>query len=119
MKIRSFVFVACFGLLSTAFAENHHFHASAETNETTFAPGPCEIEIVNDSFDDINIYGRFDDGTYLVPFTMKRWGEPNYISLFYYNSCHAGMDFYIETVDGKHKYNGFTPVGKTIRIKSY
>ena len=128
MNIRSLLFVASLGLLSTGFAENtnnHHFHAKAKTsavapaNQNAMAPGACEIEIINDSFDNINVYGRFDDGSTMPPFSMEYWGKPHYVSLFYYGTCHTGMDFYIETVNGKHKYNGYTPVGKTIRITTF
>jgi len=122
MKIRSLLFVACFSLLSTGFAETHHFHAKANENASAnqrVFPGSCEIEIINDSFYDLNVYGRFDDGSLMAPFAIKHWAKPHYVSLFYYGTCHAGMDFYIETSDGVHKYNGYTPVGKTIKITTF
>lgn len=123
MKLKSLLFLSCLCMLPTAFADNVHFHPKANANEaralTAKSPGLCDIEIINDSFDDIRIYGRFDDGTPLIPVVLKHWGGTYNVSLYYYGACHQGMDFYIETVDGKYKYNGFTPVGKTIRIKSY
>ena len=124
MKLKSLMFLSCLCFLPSAFASNNHlFHPKANSNETSLptpkSAGVCDIEIINDSFDDIRVYGRFDDGSALIPFVIKHWGAPIYVSLFYYGACHLGMDFYIETTDGKHKYNGFTPVGKTIKIKSY
>ena len=125
MKLKCIVFACFFSMLSISFAENRHYYPQVKTSEITSAnqnlnyPGVCDIEIINDSFDDINVHGRFEDGTYLIPFVIKHWGEPQYVSLFYYGSCHQGMDFYIETVAGKYKYNGFTPVGKTIKITNF
>jgi len=125
MKKTIFIFLCGLGLLSPVFADVAHEHLHDKANETisggqkALISGTCEIEIINNSFDDINIYGRFEDGTYLTPFIIKHWGVPQTVSLFYYGSCHLGMDFYIETVAGTYKYNGFTPVGKTIKINGF
>jgi len=125
MKKNIFVILCGLGLLSQGFADVPHQHSNAATNgstsagQNTIVPGACEIEIVNNSFDDINIYGRFEDGTYLTPFIIKHWGVPQTVSLYYYGSCHQGMDFYIETAGGNYKYSGFTPVGKVIKINGF
>lgn len=107
-------------LLSPAFADPIHQHPQAKPDALKALPfGSCEIEIVNNTFDDIYVYGRFDDGTYLAPFTIKHWGAPQFVSLFFYGYCHLGMDFYIETAGGNYKYSGFTPVGKTIQVGGF
>ena len=89
------------------------------TSETakTMGSTDCMITIKNNGIYDVRVYGRFDDGTYLTTFTIP-WLKDDiaYVSLYYYGYCHGGMDFYIDTVNGKYKYNGYTPVGKTITI---
>lgn len=123
MLLKTVLFIYAICSLSVGFAQNHDVHQNAKelnsSNANVTSPGICDIEIINDSFDDIRVYGRFDDFTYLNTFTMPHWGTPQYVSLFYSGFCHPGMDFYIETIEGKHKYNGFTPVGKTIKISSW
>lgn len=123
MKKNIFIFLCGLGLLSPALADSTHQHlqtkSESNSNVQTLLPGACAIEVVNNSFDDIRVYGRFEDGTYLTPFIIKHWGAPQSISLLYYGSCHLGMDFYIETVAGNYKYSGFTPVGKIIKISGF
>lgn len=88
--------------------------ASAKTMGAT----DCLITIRNEGIYDMVVYGRFDDGTYLNTFTLPWFGSyVTYVDLYYYGYCHGGMDFYIDTTDGTYKYNGYTPVGKTIRVK--
>jgi hypothetical protein len=125
MKLKSLLFLSCLSVLPTAFANDVHYNPSVTDSEkqsiahNTMAPGPCEIEIINDSSYDLMVYGRFDNNLYLIPFLLKYWGAPQRISLYYNNVCHLGMDFYIETTSGTVKYNGYTPVEKTIRVKNY
>lgn len=78
----------------------------------------CLITVRNDGITDMVVYGRFDDDTYLTTYTLPWLGDYiSYVSLYYYGYCHGGMDFYIETSSGTYKYNGYTPVGKTVRVK--
>ena len=125
MKLKSLLLLSCLCFLPASFAGNIHFNPQiTETEKQSIAnqlgaPGPCQIEIINNSSYDLMVYGRFDNDVYLIPFLMKYWGASQYVSLYYNNFCHLGMDFYIETTDGKVKYNGYTPVGKTINIKNW
>ncbi len=100
------------------FSKKYNQQILSSSSQASFA-GTCEIEIINDSYDDLVVYGRFDDNNYMMPFNIPWRDAPHYVSLFYNGYCHQGMDFYIETTSGKLKYNGFTPVTKTIRISSW
>ncbi|VEG92425.1 hypothetical protein [Legionella spiritensis] len=125
MKLKSLLFVCCLGLLSAAFADNRHIHPQAKEKDVKSSvknamyPNYCEIEIINDSYDGVNVYGRFDDGSYLDAFSIRRYEAPHYISLYYYGYCHSWMNIYIDTFSGYHVYSGYTPVNSTIRIVPY
>ena len=127
MKLRSLVFGFCISLCSFGFAANQHLHPQANSNDTTSAstekkvgfPGYCEIEVINNSYDNVRVYGVFDDGAGLAPFNVYSFESPHYISLYYYGYCHAGMNLYVDTWSGYHIYAGYTPTGSTIRIVPY
>lgn len=125
MKLRSLLVGLCVSLCSTVFAANHHFHPQAtnsdnKTTEKKVAwPGACEIEIINNSYDDVRVYGVFDDGSSLTPFNIYSYESPHYISLYYYGYCHSGMDLYIDTWRGYHVYADYTPRGSTVRVVPY
>jgi len=78
----------------------------------------CLIKISNDSHDDIMVYGTFDDGAILEPFIIYAYETPHFISLFYYNFCHAGMDIGINTLSGLNLYHDYTWVNSRLRIVS-
>lgn len=131
MKLKAFVFVCLLGLGSPLFAaENKHVHTDAPAQATPATteqskavsanklgwPGYCEIEIINHSYDDVRVYGVFDDGIALQPFNVYSYESPHYISLYYYGYCHDGMDLYIDTLYGSHVYAGYVRRYSTIRI---
>ncbi|WP_028387754.1 hypothetical protein [Legionella fairfieldensis] len=128
MKLKFLLFVCCLGLFSFASADNRHVHPKADikgnTNNKSAAkgarwPGFCEIEIVNYSYDDVRVFGKFDDGTTLEPFVIYRYGydTPQTISLYYYEYCHSGMNLYIDSINSGYRlYAGYTPVQQTIKI---
>lgn len=127
MKIKSLVLLLALGLGQTALASNNiHSHPSVQANPATAAakkammPGYCEIEIINDSNAPILVGGRFDDGSYLPQFSMYPHEIPQYITLYYGNYCHAGMDIYISNaISGAPIYSGYTYTGATVRIVPY
>lgn len=124
MKLKSFLFLLCFGLATSVFATKHmHPKANAETSSSAKKsiqfPGYCEIEVINDSFEDVRVYGIYDDGLVLPAFTAYSFGAANYISLWYYGYCHAGMHLYVDNWRGQHLYSGYTPVGTTLRVITY
>lgn len=131
MKLRSAILGFCLSLCFSAFASNVHMHpqsatdtkniqvSAAQTPEMKW-PGYCEIEIINNSFDDVRVFGVFDDGVSLEPFNVYSFGPAQYITLVdYWGYCHAGMDLYIDTFSGYHVYSGYTPRKTTIRVVPY
>ena len=89
MKLKSLIFGLCISLCSSVFASNQHTHPQANNsdNKTTEKSAAwadyCEVEVINNSFSDLRVYGVFDDGSSLIPFTVYSFGAPQYISLYY------------------------------------
>lgn len=124
MKLKSWVALLCLSVLSSAFAGEVRLHpkAAQEGNQSTQKgmvwPGACEIEIANQSRQDVVVFGAYDDGMTLQPFRMYGFDTVR-VSLFYYGYCHAGMNLYIDTVSGYNVYAGYTPVDSTIYVVPY
>lgn len=125
MKFKTLAFAFLMGLSAPLFAANQHFHTSmpapvvadgVNAQNKMGWPGYCEIEIINHSYDDVRVYGVYDDGVGLAPFTIYSYESPHYISLYYYGYCHSGMDIYIDTLYGAHVFSGYVPRYTTIRI---
>ena len=120
MKLKSFLFVLCFSLFTNVFAANNHLHPKADAvdkksiSKNLTYPGYCQIEVINDSFTDVNVFGTFDDGT-SINFNIYRYESPHYISLFYYSYCHSGMYLTVTSSFGA-VYSGWTNVNSTIRV---
>ena len=120
MKLKSLLFVLCFSLFTNVFAVNVHINPKADSaDKKTIAkgvtyPGYCQIEIINDSFTDVSVFGTFDDGS-SIGFDIYRYEYPHYISLFYNFYCHSQM--YI-TIQSPYYtvYSGWTNVNSTIRV---
>ncbi|MCA0403378.1 MAG: hypothetical protein LCH30_06205 [Proteobacteria bacterium] len=120
MKLRALLFTLCFAIFSTSFATNsHHTHPKANTADSKKAvkmAGYCEVEIVNRSYDDVTVYGRFDDGSPLQPFNIYAREIPHYIDLYYYGYCHSGISLYIESFGHYSVFEGYVPAGSTVEI---
>lgn len=117
MKIKSAILGLCIGLCSSVFAANlPNMEGPRAPAKNASYPGYCEIEIANNSFDNVRVYGVFDDGTSLSPFNIYTFESPYYISLYYYGYCHAGMYLYIDTFSGYRIYAGYTETGTTLRV---
>lgn len=123
MKLKSVLFVVFFSLFNSVFAANMHLNPAASSQDIKTVqkgisyPGYCQIEIINDSFTDVRVYGTFDDGEYL-DFNIYRYEAPHYISLFYGFGCHSGMYITIQSAFGTI-YSGWTDVNSTIRVVPY
>jgi hypothetical protein len=89
--------------------------ASAEQNKP-FVFGTCDIEIINDSFSNVTVYGRYDDGIPLVPFSVYSYEYSHYIDLFYNGYCHSGMYLSIVTFTGYTIFSGYVFTGSTLHI---
>ena len=122
MKFKIGILGLCLSLSASLFASAPHLHPKANQQDQQLKeknlsqPGYCQIEIINNSFDDVRVYGVFDDGSSLYPFNVYSWGAPATIGLIYYGYCHSGMDLYINTFSGMLVYAGYTPVNMTIRL---
>lgn len=126
MKLRSLIIGLCVSLCSSVFAANQHVHPQADQadNKTITAKkasyaGYCEIEVINSSFNNVTVYGVFDDGVALAPFDVYSFESPHYISLYYYGYCHEGMNLYIDTWSGYNIYASYTYAGSTVRVVPY
>lgn len=123
MKLKSLLFVVLVCFFSSLFAANTHLHPKADAGEKKSTakgmmyPGRCEVEIINDSYTDVYVYGTFDDNTY-IDFSIYRYEAPHYISLFYYGYCHSGMYLDIRSPYGI-VYSGWTSVDSTVHIVPY
>lgn len=130
MKFKSLLFVACFSLLSSVYADNRHLHPNMNVanlkpaDKKLMSPGNCEIEIRNVSNDNVVVSGQFDDGTTLTPFYVYSYESPHYISLYYpdyYGNyfCHRDMYLTIDTFRGYRVYAGYARVDTTITVVPY
>ncbi len=126
MKFKSITMGCMLALASSVYADNHHVHPQAKNAVETAAPslqakyaGYCEIEIINQSYDDVRVNGTFDDGSPLQSFTIYSYEAPHYVSLFYYGYCHYGMNLYIDSYYGYNLYSGYTTRESTVRIVPY
>lgn len=126
MRVKSIVLACCLGLMGLAMADNRHVYPEVNANKNqsgseknAMTPGYCEIEIINSSYDNVTVYGRFDDGSRLSPFDIYSYEIPHYISLYYYGYCHSNMYLDIVTFNGYHIYSGYTAVNSTVRVVPY
>jgi len=123
MKLKSLLFLVCFGLFANVFAANMHLHPKADNSDKKSImkgityPGYCQIELINDSYTDVRVLGIFDDGS-TVDFNIYRFESPHYISLFYNFYCHNSMYITIQSPYATI-YSGWTDVNSTIRIVPY
>jgi hypothetical protein len=120
MKLKSILFAVVFSIFGSAVAANLHMNPNATPEDKQSAtknltyPGYCEIEIINDSFSDLRVYGQYDDGA-TISFDIYRYEYPHYISLFYNFYCHSGMYLTIQTPFNT-AYQGWASTNSTIRI---
>lgn len=128
MKIKSLLLACSLAFMGSAGAANVHVHPKANANavaasaeksaKNTVTPGYCQIDLINDSYDNVTVYGRFDDNSLMTPFNMYT-GEFHTVDLIYYGACHPYMYLDIVTFSGYHIYSGYTRVGQTVRVVPY
>lgn len=126
MKIKSLFLICCLSLISSVFAANRHIHPKVDMNtaavsatKNAMVPGYCEIQINNRSFDNVTVYGTFDDGIAMTPFDIYAFEQPHYISLYYYGYCHRDMYLNIVTFSGYPVYSGYTRADSAVNIVPY
>lgn len=121
MKLKSLFLLGSLALGSSAFAATHISHplmteADKTASARTMAPDYCEVELVNNSYETVRIFGVFDDGSPLTPVDLPRFSAPIYVDLFYNGYCHQGMNIYIFSLNGVNLYSAFTPVHTTVSV---
>lgn len=123
MKFYSVLFSCFLIICAPVLAANQYFHPQTDHNDKSKSaltwPSYCEIELVNNSYETVNVQGIFDDGSSIVPFTMYRYDSPHYISLYYYGYCHAGMNIYVDTWSGYRIFAGYVRTHSTIYVIPY
>ncbi|MGL5741558.1 MAG: hypothetical protein ACRCXC_02900 [Legionella sp.] len=128
MKLKSLLFVLCFGLVGQSLAANVHLNPNANKTDNTkkaaakatMYPGYCQIEVINESFNDVHVYGTFDDYS-RVDFPIYYHEYPHYIDLYYNWDCHPGMFVRIHSRQFPYQviYDSWTNVNSTVRIVPY
>lgn len=124
MKLIGLFFGCALCLSASAFAINQHSHPQVKNidiqsvNASVACADDCEIEIINQSYNDVRVFGVFDDGSELDPFNIYSFEAPHYISLYYDGYCHRGMDLDIDTFRGYHMFGNYVRGGETILIAS-
>ncbi len=105
-------------LSSSLFASTRHNHpqVNAQATQKMAWAGNCEVEINNQSYTDVQVFGVFDDGVYLDPFNIYSFSPSHYISLYYNGYCHAGIDLDIDTFTGYHVFGYYVRRGTTVLI---
>lgn len=126
MKLKSLFFVGCLSFLSMSYAADRYVHPEAgnadakNVSQKEMTPGYCEIEIINRSYDDVRVYGVFDDFTPMKPFKVYSYGSSAYISLYYKSYCHLGMNLYVDTWnDHINIFTGYVKVNTTLNVVPY
>lgn len=101
-------------LINSSYASTINHHPSVSPNSNNL-PG-CEIEIINKSSVYVNVYGTFDDGVPMVPFTVMPDNMPRYIDLLFNGYCHQTMYLDIADANGLHVYTKYTTVNTQIKL---
>lgn len=131
MRLKSLLVVCGLGVMSSLFAANRHVHTDSNTDKSqavlankAMMPGYCEIEIINRSYDNVTVFGTYEDNSQIAPFDIFTNEYPHYISLFYRDydglyRCHNSMYIAIETFNHYPVYSSYTRVGSTINVVPY
>ena len=121
MKFKALFVAMGFSLITSVSAESNHFYFDAKKPTTVAMPYYCEIEIDNNSFNDVVIYGVTQDGRTMPPTRLNHFSPPYYIYLGFSNGfCpnNQGMMLYIDTVSGYPVSEAYYPVGSIITLTS-
>ncbi len=120
MKLIPFILGCCLSLTSSVFAASQHPQVQSTTEGKMGWAYGCEVEIVNRSYDDVTVFGDFDDGCRLIPFNIYAFEASRYIPLQdEYGYCHRGMSLHIVTFRGQHVFSGYVYGGRTVYIVPY
>lgn len=120
MKLKALLFICCFSLFSSSFAENIHSYKGANNtnNKSVKYPGTCEIEIQNYSYRDVHIEGTFTNYKELIPFNYYYGDSFHYIDMYdyQYGYCTDGITLSFYTLYGSFIYNTYVPRYSIVKI---
>ena len=118
MKLIALLLGCLLFLSSSLFASTRHSHPQVNTQSAQKMSwsGNCEVEIINQSYTDVQVFGVFDDGVYLDPLKIYSFSASRSISLYYNGYCHAGIDLDIDTFTGYHLFGYYVRRGTTVLI---
>ncbi|ARG96893.1 hypothetical protein [Legionella micdadei] len=134
MKFKTLLLAGCLSVFSSAYADHSHTYPqtskeaaakSAAKKGAAYPEDYCTIEIYNNSYDGVWVYGTFDDGTRMESFYIPPRDIPHYIHLDYYDSrygyvfCHPGMYITIEDYRGRTLYSRWTTPGTPLEVRPY
>lgn len=131
MRLIAYISALLFIVSQPIFADsqaNHHAYPGSKSNaplvnasaqDTKPAFYSCDIEIINDSFSNVTVYGRYDDNVPLYPFDVYSYEYSHYIDMFYNGYCHSGMYLNIVTFSGYNIFSGYVFTGSTVHVVPY
>lgn len=112
MKLRSFLFLMCFALVGSVFANKIIQHSQSANNSprraltSSFYPrANCGVTVINDLYYPVTISGQFDDGEYFPMYSIPPYNPFNteestlYIDMYYGFGCHPYTHVYMNYRD--------------------
>ncbi|KTD31121.1 MULTISPECIES: hypothetical protein [Legionella] len=132
MKFKTLLLAGCLSAFASAYADHDHRYPQTNQEAAKSAakkgagyPDPyyCTIEIFNNSYDGVWVYGTFDNGNPMESFYIPPRDTPHYIHLDYYDSrygyvfCHPGMYLTIEDYRGRTLYSKWTTTGTPLEVR--
>jgi hypothetical protein len=120
MKLKSLMVSLCLSACSVAFAGQQSFTQvngsdPLPASKHLSVPGYCEVEVINQSYDNITVYGTYENGVSIEPFSMYQY-DTYHIPLYYNYTCSDKIYVDIVTFKGVHIYSAWTRVGQILRI---
>jgi hypothetical protein len=120
----SFIFLVSQPILADNPSSHHRYPGTKESTQSLSPsvkegkPGfySCDVEVVNDSFSNITVYGRYDDGVPLIPFNVYSYEYSHYVDLFYNGYCHSGVYLSVVTFSGYAIFSGYVFAGSTLHV---
>lgn len=126
MKLKYLLLISYLSLATTALANPYHLYPQCNSEKNSHYAVKnfpdvkyCQIEIINNSPEDIWVYGRFDDDSSLIPFYIYSFDRPHYISLLYNDFCHEQMHLTLKIARGYPVFAGNTQSNSIVTILPY
>lgn len=121
MHIKPVLMACSLVIAATAVSAAPNAHGSLHKGESVEAPADArlkrgyDIEVVNDSYDDLRVYAQYEDGCWIEPFNIYRYEYPHTIDT-YHNGYFNNMRVTIDTFRNYRVYDAITRPGSSVRI---